>query len=149
MCDERRRLLKRVLDSLGFKLDRSKKFAERSWSCARIENLDIEKPDEVKTLRCLLAKRRKRGSEDDSPVRFPKSALGDLPFQVHGAATHFGDEEELVETLLACKEFMWCPTDALGSLERIEAETVRWKNPVGGCKSLEEAVVKLRLLGWC
>lgn len=99
MHDERRRLLKRVLDSLGFKLVRSKKFAERSWSCARIENLDIEKPDEVKTLRCLLAKRGKRGSEDDSPVRFPKIALGDLPFQVHGAATHFRDEEELVMKL--------------------------------------------------
>ena len=149
MCDEKRKLLKKVLDSLGFKLDKSKKFAEKSWSCARIDNLDIEKPDEVKTLRCLLAKRRRRGSEDDSPVRFPKTALGDLPFQVHGAATHFRDEEELVKTLLACKEFMWCPTDALGSLERIEAETKRWKNPVGGCKSLEEAVVKLRLLGCC
>lgn len=138
-----KKLLRRVLEILGLKLDRSEKFAERSWSCG---NLGAETPDEVKTLRCLLAKRGRRGSGDDSPVRFQRADFGDLSFRVYGAATHFEDEEELAETLLACKELMWCPADALGDLERLEAETESWKNPVCGCKSLEEAVVKLNLL---
>lgn len=146
MVDRRRRetkLLEKVLRVAGLALtESSKEHAERCWDSAG----DLVS---VKTLRCIRAEDREE--KDASSVHFIDKDSGSLSWRYFGGAWYFEDEAEIVEKLGEAREFMWLDEHKLApayisTIETFETEALRWKNPLFGCKCLEEMVVRADLL---
>lgn len=141
--EEKKKLLEKVLRAVGLVLVKSsKEHTERSWSPAG-ELLC------VRTLRCIRAedggKKKKR---DASSVHFIDKDSGDLSWRYFGGAWYFEDEAEIVEKLGEAREFMWLDDGKLAdiSVEAFGTDALRWKNPLFGCKCLEEMAVRADLL---
>ena len=140
--DEKTKLLEKVLRAVGLVLTKSsEEHAERSWSPAG-ELLS------VKMLRCIRAE--DKDEKDASSVHFIDKDSGDLSWRYFGGAWYFEDEAEIVEKLGEAREFMWLDENKLAlayiSVETFETEALRWKNPLFGCKCLEEMAVRADLL---
>ena len=129
-----------MLRAVGLVLMKSsKEHAERCWDPAG----DLLS---VKTLRCIRAE---DGDERDaSSVHFIDKDRGDLSWRYFGGAWYFEDEAEIVEKLGEAREFMWLDESKLPyiSIADFKTDALRWKNPLFGCKSLEEMAVRADLL---
>lgn len=139
---EETQLLEKVLRVAGLALtESSNEHAERSWNSAG-ELLS------VKTLRCIRVEDKEE--KDATSVHFVDKDSGDLSWRYFGGAWYFEDEAEIVEKLGEAREFMWLDEHKLVlayiSIETFVTEALRWKNPLFGCKCLEEMAVKADLL---
>ena len=139
---EETKLLEKVLRVAGLALtESSKEHAEKCWDPAG----DLLS---VKTLRCIRAEDREE--KDASSVHFIDKDSGSLSWRYFGGAWYFEDEAEIVEKLGEAREFMWLDEHKLApayiSIETFVTEALRWKNPLFGCKCLEEMAVRADLL---